>query len=120
MYASVPTTAPVAVSVRSPAIRAIPKSTSFASSPEPTRMFSGFTSRCTTPARCACVSAAAESPPTSHDTQGLPLDQLGDEERSLPVGGELIEGRDVAVGESGDGLRLAGHPRGAVLAVDDL
>ena len=64
--------------------------------------------------------AVRELSAASHDTQGLALDQLGDQEGPLPVGGELIEGRDVAVGEPGDRLRLARHPRSAVLAVDHL
>jgi transposase InsO family protein len=56
----------------------------------------------------------------SHDAQRLALDQLGDQEGTVTVRGELVERRDVAVPEPGDGLGLARHPRRAVLAVNDL
>ena len=59
-------------------------------------------------------------PAAAEGAEGVPLDQLGDEEGALAVAGELVEGRDVAMGQPGDRLRLSGHPRRAVLAVDHL
>lgn len=59
------------VRVRSPLILAMPKSTSFASPPGAISTFSGFTSRCTTPLRWACESAAAQSAPIEATVRSL-------------------------------------------------
>ncbi len=60
MYEGVPKTSPVMVSRSSSpdAKRATPKSSSFTRSSRSTKMFDGFRSRCTTPARCAASSAS--------------------------------------------------------------
>ena len=50
---------PVWVSEGSAAIRAMPKSVSFTCQSRSTRMFDGFTSRCTMPAACAAARASA-------------------------------------------------------------
>ncbi len=55
-----PNIRPVASSSGSPIAAAIPKSTTF-DPPGVTMMLPGVTSRCTTPCRCASVSAAATS-----------------------------------------------------------
>ena len=63
MYNTVPTAVPVDVILRaisSVVTRAIPKSPRIAP-PEASRMFSGFTSRCTTRRACACASASPTS-----------------------------------------------------------
>ena len=62
-YWAVPITRPVLVSRAWSLLRAIPKSVIFIdqSSSSSTRMFSGFTSRCTTPLEWAASSARASS-----------------------------------------------------------
>ena len=67
-----------------------------------------------------CDEAVRQLSAAPEAAQGLALDQLGDEERPLPIAGELVQRRDVAVREAGHRLRLPGHPGGAVLAVDHL
>ena len=57
MYLTVPTVVPNCVSFSSDVALAIPKSTRYAKSSPLTRMFSGLTSRCSTPAACAASSA---------------------------------------------------------------
>ncbi len=63
--AGVPVTIPLAVRFAPPSNRAMPKSASTGSPNEETRMFSGFTSRCSTRARCADSSAPAIFTPMS-------------------------------------------------------
>ncbi len=62
-YAGVPLTMPVEVRVTSSKACEMPKSVIFAEPSSPTRMFPGFTSRCTIPTRCAADSAAEISLP---------------------------------------------------------
>jgi len=70
MYAGEPTSAPVAVIVPSPAIRAMPKSVSTTRPFSSTSTLSGLTSRCTMPARCAAPSASATCSTTIAATSG--------------------------------------------------
>ena len=67
MYARVPGTSPTAVRVSAPSNCARPKSSSRAAIPSPcsSRMFDGFTSRCTIPVRWACASASSTWAATS-------------------------------------------------------
>jgi hypothetical protein len=64
--------------------------------------------------------AIAELPSAPHHPERLALDQLGDQEGTLAVGGQLVEGGDVAMGEAGDRLGLARDSGGSVVAVDHL
>ena len=64
--------------------------------------------------------AVGELSAAPEGAQGLALDQLGDEECPLPIGGKLVERRDIPVAEAGHGLRLTSHPGRALLAVDHL
>ncbi len=60
-----PITSPVWVNVAEPMARAMPKSVIFTWPSGVTRMFAGFTSRCTTPAACATARASAIWSPSS-------------------------------------------------------
>ena len=68
---------------------------------------------------CA-TSRSFELPAPAECSEGVSLDQLGDQKGAFAVARELVERGDVAVGEASDSLRLPGDARGAVLAVDHL
>ena len=100
-----------AVRASSPAMRATPKSVSFAT-PAPcagasgTRTLAGLTSRCTTPRRCAWASASQSATPDAQHVAvreraarararpGTALDELGDEVDRLVVARGLVQGDD--------------------------
>src|SRR5215217_2829774 len=70
--------------------------------------FEGFTSRWTTPRRCASDSARdADARPREHFAERLPRDQLHHDE-GLPLLGlaEVVDGGDVGVAELGAGAGL--------------
>ena len=98
----------------------MPKSVSLAVPSAVTRMFDGFTSRCTMPASCAAVSASAtwarrraaspgRRPPPSVDELGeVGADHvLHDQPLLLALADEVEDGHDVRVVEPGRESRLA-------------
>jgi hypothetical protein len=108
---------------------ASPKSTTLTVPSAETNTFSGLTSRCTSPARCAAASAASTGSSTETASSGrsrprrrstsrsvLPADQLHHQEHD-PAGrgllGTLVEHGDrVGVRQPGRGARLPDEPLG--------
>lgn len=70
MNSGEPTKAPVSVSPCWPSTWAMPKSLSTTRSPRPSRTLSGFTSRCSTPASWAALSAFSTSSPILAASRG--------------------------------------------------
>ncbi len=70
MYAGEPSSCPVEVTLSLSTMRAMPKSHSTSVPGGRTMMFSGFTSRCTMPMRCAVSRALAISTPIMAATSG--------------------------------------------------
>ncbi len=119
-----------AVDVAAEIARARPKSATFTRPSSVSRTFSGFTSRCTKPARCAASSACStgsrivsacsgESRPYSAQdvAHGAAGDVLHDEVDDVAVLALVVDGDDVRVGQPRGRLRLAheaGHERGVL------
>ena len=98
----------------------MPKSVIFTRSSASSRMFAGFTSRCTMPRPCAQASASSTWPISAtadrrrepagsgeHLAEVAALDVLHREERVALVHGEVIDRDDVRMGAAAGGLRLA-------------
>ncbi|CAM5379999.1 hypothetical protein SRIMM317S_02551 [Streptomyces rimosus subsp. rimosus] len=115
-----PRTEPVEAVVWVPMVRTSPKSATLTRPSSPISTFSGFMSRCTSPARWAAPSAASIGSRMSSAARGWRAPRSRSTSRSVqpatysiatvhirPVGALVVHADDIGVVEAGHGLRLA-------------
>ncbi len=94
-YSGEPTMSPVRVNPGEPSSRAMPKSVSTTRPPRSSRTLAGFTSRCSTPCRCASSSAPSTWPPTRAASRGsrVPSESITSASERPSISSITIHGR---------------------------